>query len=151
MLKIKEYKLLNVLRIKKQGLSQADAARITGYSNALVCSVYNDNYETISLMPPEQWDYKERKAGSAVWITKHDYNLRDTDVLQIPYENVEDIYIRKEEAERLHNALSILTVRDREIIQAKADGQSDRQIIDEYSTSAGHIRAIQKKLQGKLK
>ena len=155
MRQIKEAKVLNILALKERGIGSAEAIRISGYGRSTVKAVYSGNYEMIPFLVPGEWELEEETVmtahGPAIRITKNDYELQDSDYFtDATTESAEDSYIRKEEAEDLYSALDILSDKDREIIQAKADGQSDRQIITEYNTSAGHIKKIQEKLQGVL-
>ena len=138
MQKIKEAKVLQVLSLKKQGLNSNDIIKILGYSRTTVKAIYSGNCEI---------SFPVVLKDSMDWIGKQGYEFQNYDK---PIESVEDSYIRKEGAGQLYDTLDTLSDRDKEIIQAKADGQSDRQIITEYNTSAGHIKKIQEKLQGVL-
>lgn len=151
MQKIKEAKVLQILNIKNQGLGPADATRILGYGRSTVKAVYSGNYEMIPFLSLEDAEFEERivmtSNGPAVLVNKQGYEFQDYDEQS---ESAEDACIRKEEAEHLYSALGTLSVRDRAIIQAKADGRSDRQVIAEFDTSAKHIKKIQDNLKKAL-
>jgi hypothetical protein len=151
MRKIKETKILQVLNIKNQGLDSADATKILGYGRSTVEVVYSGNYEMIPFIVPGKWKLEEETVmtpqGPATRIDKQGYEFQDYDEY---VESTEDAYIRKEEAEYLYDVLDTLSAKDRDIIQAKADGQSNRQIITEFSTSAHHIKKIQNNLKRRL-
>ena len=154
MQRIKEAKVLNILAIKDRGIGPAEAVRILSYGRSTVKAVYSGNYELIPFMPLEEWNYKEKMTetskGPAVWVTKNDYDLKDVDSMGLSFEDPVNSCIRKEEAEQLYSVLDTLSARDRKIIQAKADGLSNRQIQKEFKTKPSHIRTIQKKLQKQL-
>ena len=151
MLRVSEVKVLNILEIKDRGLKQSDAVKITGYSKTMVYSVYAGSYETVLLVMLGEWEFYKETHSRIISITKNDYEFQDFDCFtNATTETPEDFCIRREGAEELYTALDTLSVRDRNIIQAKADGQNNGQIIAEFSTSAGHIKKIQEKLQEEL-
>ena len=152
---IKEAKVSNILEIKDRGLGPIDAVRITGYGQTTVEAVYSGGYEIIPFVTPREWEFYEETDvtihGFTARITKNNYELRDSDYFtNAVTETPEDSCMRKEGAENLYSALDTLSARDRDIIQAKADGQSNGQIRTEFGTSAGHIKKIQEKLQKEL-
>lgn len=148
MRKIKEAKVLQVLNLKKRGLGPADVTRILGYGHYTVEAIYSGNYEMIFFSLPEDRKLEEKMVmtseGEAVLIDKQGYEFQDYDEQA---ESAEDVCIRKEEAEHLYAVLGTLSKRDRAIIQAKADGQTNFQIRNEFKTSPGHIKKIQENLK----
>jgi DNA-directed RNA polymerase specialized sigma subunit len=126
--KVKQSKIDQVIELHERGLRPCDIVKILNVSRTTVWNILSgkaEGYEVDYFREFEQIPDHKRK-----------------DLVQEQPETPEEVCIRTELAYTLKAMLDELPIKDQDIVNARADGLSDRAIIVECKTSRGYIKRV---------